>query len=155
VAAQAQSGSDSENGEDWSAEVAEIARRRQIAAQMGGPEKVARQKREGKLTARERIAAHERIRDDLITAFRSVEWLDVRTPEAGSYLFPRLPALDVPLHTFVHALRLQAGVTVTPGTEFSPDATDSVRLNFSQNHQAAVQAVKRLTELTARYRAKT
>jgi len=57
VAAQAQGGSDSEKGEDWSAEVAEIARRRQIAAQMGGPEKVARQKREGKLTARERIAA--------------------------------------------------------------------------------------------------
>jgi len=43
--------------QDWSAEVAEIARRRQIAQQMGGPEKVARQKREGKLTARERIAA--------------------------------------------------------------------------------------------------
>ncbi len=43
--------------EDWSAEVAEIERRRGLARSMGGPEKVARQHREGKLTARERIEA--------------------------------------------------------------------------------------------------
>jgi acetyl-CoA carboxylase carboxyltransferase component len=40
---------------DWSAEVDEIARRRRIAAGMGGPEKVARQHASGRLTARERI----------------------------------------------------------------------------------------------------
>lgn len=43
--------------EDWSAEVAEIERRRQLALAMGGPEKVARQRQDGKLTARERIEA--------------------------------------------------------------------------------------------------
>lgn len=43
--------------EDWSAEVAEIERRRELAHAMGGPDKVARQRREGKLTARERIHA--------------------------------------------------------------------------------------------------
>jgi len=101
---------------------------------------------------RDRIAAHQRIRDDLLAILRHAEGLVVRTPQAGSYVFPRLPALDVPLHTFVYALRLQAGVTVTPGTEFSPDAGDSVRLNFSQNHEAAVQAVERLSELLVRYR---
>jgi aspartate/methionine/tyrosine aminotransferase len=79
--------------------------------------------------------------------------LSVRTPQAGSYLFPRLPALDLPLHDFVRALRVQAGVTVTPGTEFSPDATDSVRLNFSQNHEAAVQAATRIGRMIERYRA--
>ena len=100
----------------------------------------------------QRTAEHEAIRDELMDVFGSVAGLAVRAPEAGSYLFPRLPALDVPLHTFVRALRHQASVIVTPGTEFSPDATDSIRLNFSQNHQAAVQAVQRAAQLIERYR---
>jgi aspartate/methionine/tyrosine aminotransferase len=100
----------------------------------------------------ERTAQHQAIRDDLMTIFRSVPGLAIRTPEAGSYLFPRLPKLSVALHPFVRALRVQAAVTVTPGTEFSPDATDSIRLNFSQNHDAAVKAVERIAQMIARYR---
>jgi aspartate/methionine/tyrosine aminotransferase len=92
------------------------------------------------------------IRDDLVREFRGVSGLEVRAPEGGSYLFPRLPALSLGSHDFVRALRVQAGVIVTPGTEFSPDATDSIRLNFSQNHQAAVAAVRRMAELIERYR---
>jgi aspartate/methionine/tyrosine aminotransferase len=101
----------------------------------------------------DRIGKHEAIRDDLLKVLGAVPGLAVRAPQAGSYLFPRLPALDVPLHSFVRALRVQAGVTVTPGTEFSPDATDSIRLNFSQNHQAAVQGIQRTVQLIERYRA--
>ena len=100
-----------------------------------------------------RVVEHQAIRDDLMKAMSAVPGLSVRAPEAGSYLFPRLPALGVALHDFVRALRQQASVTVTPGTEFSPHATDSVRLNFSQNHSAAVQAVERIGRLIERYRA--
>jgi acetyl-CoA carboxylase carboxyltransferase component len=42
---------------DWGPEVEEIARRRELAERMGGPEKVARQHAAGRLTVRERIAA--------------------------------------------------------------------------------------------------
>ena len=84
---------------------------------------------------------------------RSVEGVAARTPEAGSYLFPRLPKLTVAPQDFVRILRRQAGVTVTPGTEFSPHAGDSIRLNFSQNHAAAVHAIERTVELVRRYRA--
>ena len=45
-----------------------------------------------------------------------------------------------------------AGSVVTPGTEFSPDRTDSIRLNFSQEHQAAVHAARRIAEMVERYR---
>lgn len=100
----------------------------------------------------ERTRLHQAIRDDLIKVFRKVPGLSVRAPEGGSYLFPRLPALSIGLNDFVTALRVQAGVIVTPGTEFSPDATDSIRLNFSQNHQAAVGAVERIAQLIERYR---
>lgn len=101
----------------------------------------------------DRVAKHQAIRDDLMAVFATVPGLRVRAPEAGSYLFPALPALRLPLHAFVRALRVQAGVIVTPGTEFSPEATHSVRLNFSQHHDAAVQAVGRMAQLIERYRA--
>ncbi len=99
----------------------------------------------------ERIAKHEALRDALLLHVRAVPGVVARTPQAGSYLFPGLPEMRVPLHTFVQALRVQAGAIVTPGTEFSPDATRSVRLNFSQHHARAVAAVQRMTELIVRY----
>lgn len=101
----------------------------------------------------ERIRQHQAIRDDLLSVLRGIDDAFARTPQAGSYLFPRLPALAVPPADFVRILRLQAGVTVTPGTEFSPHSADSLRLNFSQDHKAAVAAVERLAALVERYRA--
>lgn len=100
----------------------------------------------------DRIARHQAIRDDLVARFAAIPGCTVRAPEAGSYLFPRLPALTITPAQFVRALRLQAGVTVTPGTEFSPHCADSIRLNFSQDHAAAVAAVDRLAALVERYR---
>jgi propionyl-CoA carboxylase beta chain len=45
------------SGKDWAEEIAEIRRRQVLAAEMGGADRVARQRSRGKLTARERIAA--------------------------------------------------------------------------------------------------
>lgn len=101
----------------------------------------------------ERIALHQAIRDDLLTVLRSCDGVFARTPQAGSYLFPRLPKLDVSYPDFIKILRLQAGVSVTPGTEFSPHCVDSIRFNFSQDHTSAVSAVERLVALVDRYRA--
>ena len=98
----------------------------------------------------ERIRLHQAIRDDLLKVFRS-GGLEARTPQAGSYLFPTLPTLSVDLQDFVRLLRLQASVIVTPGTEFGPH-TNSVRLNFSQDHSATVEAGKRIVEMVNRYR---
>jgi aspartate/methionine/tyrosine aminotransferase len=50
-------------------------------------------------------------------------------------------------------LLVQANVIVTPGTEFGPQFTDSIRLNFSQDHGKAVDAVKRICTMIDRYRA--
>lgn len=101
----------------------------------------------------DRIRQHQAIRDDLLAVLRKVEGVFARTPQAGSYLFPRLPELAVSHADFVKILRLQAGVIVTPGTEFSPHAGDSIRLNFSQDHAAAIAAVERIAAQIERYRA--
>jgi aspartate/methionine/tyrosine aminotransferase len=100
----------------------------------------------------DRIVRHQRIRDDITRILRSVGGLRVRDPEGGSYVFPRLPALNVSLDVFVKALRHQGHVIVTPGTEFDPLETRSIRLNFSQTHRAAIDAVERLSMLIGRYR---
>lgn len=99
-----------------------------------------------------RIVRHQAIRDALLSILRSASGLQVRTPEAGSYVFPQLPALAVSQAQFVQALRVQAGVTVTIGTEFSPRAVHGVRFNFSQEHQATVRAAERVVQMIARYR---
>lgn len=101
----------------------------------------------------QRIREHQGIRDDLLNVFRGTAGVSVRTSEAGSYIFPGLPELAVSGTDFVRILRLQAGVIVTPGTEFSPFSGNSVRLNFSQDHAAAVAASERLVALVERYRA--
>jgi aspartate/methionine/tyrosine aminotransferase len=97
-----------------------------------------------------RIREHEAIRDDLLEIFRTASFMTA-TPQAGSYLFPQLPTLSVEPRTFVRLLRHQAGVTVTPGTEFAPGLNDSIRLNFSQDHTAAVAAVERIVKMVNFY----
>ena len=98
-----------------------------------------------------RITQHEAIRDELLNIFRSAN-LQTAIPQAGSYLFPQLPPLSVDLLTFIRLLRIQANVIVTPGTEFGPAFTDSIRLNFSQDQTAAIEAVNRIVKMVEIYK---
>lgn len=97
----------------------------------------------------ERIRQHQAIRDDLLSLFRE-GGIASRTPQAGSYLFPTLPPLAVSQHDFVRLLRHQANVIVTPGNEFGPHH-DSVRLNCSQDQDAAIAAAHRIVTIVHRY----
>ncbi len=99
----------------------------------------------------ERIALHQAIRNDLLAKLKTVDGMAVRTPEAGSYLFPKLPPLSIDIADFIKALRFQASVVATPGSEFGPDSGSFVRLNFSQKHAEAIAAVDRMTTLIKRY----
>lgn len=100
----------------------------------------------------ERIKRHQDIRDELVSVFSAVPGVCVRPSDGGSYLFVKMPELDVAIDDFVKIVRELAAVTVTPGTEFGPQYTDSFRINFSQDHKAAVEAVKRLLTVMERYR---
>ncbi len=101
----------------------------------------------------DRIAAHKAIRDDLLKVVEKYPGCWARPTEGGSYIFLKLPELKVTLTQFVKLCRAQAAVTVTPGTEFGPQFTQWIRLNFSQDHQAAVDAVDRVCQLAMRYQA--
>ncbi|SDJ21541.1 pyridoxal phosphate-dependent aminotransferase [Natribacillus halophilus] len=100
----------------------------------------------------ERVAQHQAIRDDLVAKLRAAKEFKVRATDAGSYLFPSIPELGVSINEFVKVLRFQAGVTVTPGTEFGPQFSDTFRINFSQDHKAAVDAIERVIQVVEAYR---
>ncbi len=99
-----------------------------------------------------RIADHQAIRDMIIQKLSSVEGFLVRPTDAGSYLFPQLPPLDVDIQDFVKIVRELSDVTLTPGTEFGPQFTNHFRINFSQDYQAASAAIDRVLEIVKRYR---
>lgn len=97
-----------------------------------------------------RVMAHQTIRDDLVRLFQDGSF-SCRTPQGGSYIFPTLPPLAIPLAEFVLRARRQANVIVTPGTEFGP-FHEAIRLNYSQAYGAAVDAAIRLVDLADYYR---
>jgi len=100
----------------------------------------------------ERIARHQAIRDELVALVRSTPGCLVRKTEGGSYIFPTLPPLDVSMNDFAKIVRQLTGVAITPGTEFGPQFTRSFRINFSQDHKAAIDAVRRVLQVMERYR---
>lgn len=100
----------------------------------------------------QRIAEHKRIRDDLMEVINRCPGCWARPSEGGSYLFLQLPPLKVDIFQFVKLCRIQANVTVTPGTEFGKQYDNFVRMNFSQDHDKAVSAVERICKMVERYR---
>lgn len=101
-----------------------------------------------------RILAHQAIRDDIMEHLKLHEGVSARPTDGGSYLFIHLPKLDVDIVSFAAIVRQLADVTVTPGTEFGPQYTEHFRINFSQDHAAAVAAIDRLLAVMERYRSK-
>ena len=100
----------------------------------------------------ERIAGHQAIHDDLIRILRGVPSLAVRARDRQ--LPVPAPARAGRITARLRAHPARAGWRHRhPGTEFSPHADDSIRLNFSQNHTAAVHAIERTAQLIERYRA--
>jgi len=91
-----------------------------------------------------RVKEHERIRDDLMEIVNQTPGVSARATEGGSYLFVTIPELTVSLHDFIRLVRKQANVIVTPGTEFGPQFVHDFRINFSQDHDKAIDALRRL-----------
>ena len=105
---------------------------------------------EGWMTAR--TAKHKEIHDAIMEKLAGVPGVYARPAEGGSYLFIRIPELDISLHHFIRIVREMADVTVTPGTEFDPKCIWQFRINFSQDKDKAVAGIERLLQIMERYR---
>jgi aspartate/methionine/tyrosine aminotransferase len=97
----------------------------------------------------DRVNAHRAIRDRIVEILSRLDGCQVRTPDAGSYLFVRLPGLKIAAADFIGELADSEAVVVTPGTEFGHGFDDFFRINFSQDADAAVAAIERLVRLAS------
>ena len=99
-----------------------------------------------------RVNAHREIRDAILEVISTVPGVSARPTDGGSYLFVEIPELEVSLHQFIRIVRELANVTLTPGTEFGPQFLHEFRINFSQDKNNAVDAMKRVFAVMDRYR---
>ena len=99
-----------------------------------------------------RVKKHMEIRDAILEVIRETPGVSAKPTEGGSYLFVTIPELEVSLHQFIRIVREMANVIVTPGTEFGPQYLHQFRINFSQDKENAVAAMKRLFAIMDRYR---
>ena len=88
----------------------------------------------------------------ILEVIRETPGVSAKPTEGGSYLFVTIPELEVSLHQFIRIVREMANVIVTPGTEFGPQYLHQFRINFSQDKENAVAAMKRLFAIMDRYR---
>jgi aspartate/methionine/tyrosine aminotransferase len=101
----------------------------------------------------DRVRAHRAIRDRIMAILSNLDGCQVRMPDAGSYLFVRLPELKIAAADFIGELADSEAVVVTPGSEFGRGFDDFFRINFSQDADAAVAAIERLVRLASVRRA--
>jgi LL-diaminopimelate aminotransferase len=94
-----------------------------------------------------RNAIYQRRRDRVVAACRGLG-LETRTPEAGLYVWPRVPAGET---SAAFALRLldQAAVAITPGTNFGPGGEGYVRIALTVPDAQVDVAMARLDALVA------
>ena len=100
----------------------------------------------------ERVRDHQAIRDGIMEVINRTPGVSARPTDGGSYLFVRMPDLEVDLHHFIRVVRELAGVILTPGTEFGPQFVHEFRINFSQDKDNAIAAMERVFAVMDRYR---
>ena len=95
----------------------------------------------------ERNAVYQRRRDTLLAALRAAG-MEVATPEAGLYLWPRVPAGETAAE---FALRLldETSVAVTPGTNFGSRGEGYLRVTLTAPDERIAEAARRLVGAVA------
>lgn len=89
-----------------------------------------------------RNAIYQRRRDRLVAAFNNMG-LEVETPRAGLYLWPRIPAGRTSA-AFALDLLDRTGIAVTPGTNFGARGEGYVRVSLTVPDARLDEAVRRL-----------
>jgi LL-diaminopimelate aminotransferase len=90
----------------------------------------------------ERNAIYQRRRDVMVEALRAAG-MRVVVPEAGLYLWPRIPAGET---SSAYALRLlnEIAVAITPGTNFGSNGEGYLRVSLTAPDERIAEAARRL-----------
>jgi LL-diaminopimelate aminotransferase len=93
----------------------------------------------------ERNQTYQRRRDQVVEVCRALG-MAVETPQAGLYVWPRVPAGNGG-ESFAMALLDRAGVAVTPGTNFGPHGEEYIRISITTPDARLDEAMARMAEM--------
>lgn len=98
----------------------------------------------------QRAAAHEALRDELLSCLRSIDGLTVAGPLGSSYVFPDAAGTawgrvnPEPRGNALAIALKGGGALINPGYQFGLGAPTSFRINFSQDAERLFEAVRRI-----------
>lgn len=100
---------------------------------------------EGMAAARESVAGYARSRDLLMAALPDLGWSPVAPADGAFYLYGDVSAWGLDSVTYCQRLLDEAGVALTPGTDFDPvHGHRWVRLSFAADPEVVRAAVRRV-----------
>ena len=100
---------------------------------------------EGMAAARENVAHYAAARAHLLERLPELGWGRVAPADGAFYLYGDISALGLDSPTWCARLLDEAGVALTPGTDFDPvDGRDYVRLSFASPVEVIREAVDRI-----------
>ncbi len=92
----------------------------------------------------QRVADYQRVRDLAFECLSTMDFVEVRRPAATTYMFPVIDRLGGDDLALAKLLITEAGVVVTPGHQFGPRGSGSLRICFAQDEGRLVEALDRL-----------
>lgn len=96
---------------------------------------------------RERIEAHQELRDLVCRELRQVDGVRVNAPRGGSYAFPDISGVPISDFDFAVRLRSEAGIAVNPGYQFGRAGCGHFRINYSQDRDGLKAALKEIVRV--------
>ena len=100
---------------------------------------------EGLAAARAATERYAQCRDLLLTALPALGWNPVAPADGAFYLYGDVSAFGLDSVTYCARLLDEAGVALTPGTDFDPaEGRDWVRLSFAVTPDDLRRAVERI-----------
>ncbi len=99
------------------------------------------------------VAEFRRRRDLIVQGLNRIEGLTCRTPLGAFYVFPNTKAVDPESPRFASFLLNEMGVAVLSGTAFGASGQGYLRLSYANSIPNIEEALRRIGEGAARYRA--
>ncbi len=100
---------------------------------------------EGMAAARANVERYSAARDLLLARLPELGWSDVAPADGAFYLYADVSAAGLDSVTWCARLLAEAGVALTPGTDFDPvDGHRYVRLSFASSVELVREAVDRM-----------
>ena len=92
-------------------------------------------------------------RDILISVLSKLGFREIIKPDGAFYIYANIKNFEISSDLFCQKLLVEAGVAITPGTDFDTKRGHStVRFSYSCSQESVVEAVRRLTKWCNDYR---